>query len=201
MISVYCDGAVLSNPGGPGGWGFVVESEGRIIHREHGALRHRTNNEAEYRAIMQALDWLCARGGGYTSATIYSDSMLAVNQITGEWVCQKAHLAWMRGECRRLIRQSPIPVSVAWIPREANAEADMEAARGVAEALGVGEEEALFVLEAARRKYKGIKMMDKAKNLLLREGLVSKVLTIKRGRAPSGKPKKSRSIDARRRTD
>ncbi|MCI0392251.1 MAG: ribonuclease HI family protein [Acidobacteria bacterium] len=197
-LEIYCDGAVLVNPGGPGGWGIVVESRGRVVHREHGALRNRTNNEAEYRAIIHALDWLCARGVGYASATIYSDSMLAVNQINGEWECRKEYLAWMCGECRRLIAQSKIPVSVEWTPREANIEADTEAARGVAEALGVEEEEALFVLEAARRKYKYLKMADKAKKLLLREGLVSEVVTIKRRRVRRGKP---RRVDAGRRTN
>jgi ribonuclease HI len=181
-VAIYCDGAVLGNPGGPGGWGMVVMDDAETIHRAHGPIDHKTNNEAEYLAIIQALAWLNEGKTPIASATIYSDSMLAVNQINGEWACRKHHLWQLCGECRRLAARLSFRVSFEWTPREGNLEADMEAARGVAEALGVDEEEALFVLAAQRKKYQFLKMNKKAKRLLFNAGLVSNLVTRKNGR-------------------
>lgn len=48
-------------------------------------LGKRTNNEAEYEAILLGL--LVCWAGDLQDPVIYSDSLLAVNQITGRWEC------------------------------------------------------------------------------------------------------------------
>lgn len=168
MIKIHCDGAVMDNPYGPGGWAFVVWRGAEIVHRAHGPLEGCSNNEAEYMAIIQALKWLSESTPKVTAATIYSDSMLAINQISGEWNCNAEHLAQMRDQCTSLAAQLGIPLSFEWVPRSDNIEADAEAARGVAEALGVDEEEAQWLLAAYRRKYRWQKVNEKASKHLSR---------------------------------
>jgi ribonuclease HI len=87
-LEIYCDGAVLDNPGGPGGWGFVARRVGEIIHRAHGSLFGKSNNQAEYQAVIEALKWIEAAGLTWGLVTIYSDSQLVINQINrdGIWV-------------------------------------------------------------------------------------------------------------------
>lgn len=176
-LKIYCDAAVLGNPGGPGGWGFVAIVGSNMFHRAHGPIYKRSNNEAEYQAIVRALTWLKENESQHASAIIYSDSKLAVNQINGQWGCRADHLARLREECVRLVDQLSFRVSVEWLPREENIEADLEAARGVAEALGVEEEEALFVLAAQSRKYRFLKANEKAKKLLFDRGLITNLIT------------------------
>lgn len=198
-VAIYCDGAVLGNPGGPGGWGMVVMDGAETIHRAHGPLTKRSNNEAEYLAIIQALTWLNESETPIAAAAVYSDSMLAVNQIDGEWACRAHHLWQLCGECRRLAARLSFRVTFEWTPRECNLEADQEAARGVADALGVAEDEALFVLAAQRKKYQFLKMNKKAKRLLFNEGLVSNLVTRKNGRRviEMGIPFAKRLIEAK----
>lgn len=133
LLTINCDGAVLDNPCGPGGWAFVVSRDAEIIHREHGPLLGKSNNEAEYFAILQALKWLTEHAAEYPTAAIYSDSMLAISQITGEWQCKAEHLERLRDQCRVLAARAGSPIKFEWVPREMNIEADLEASRGVAE--------------------------------------------------------------------
>lgn len=64
----------------------VVSSERKIVDYEITVPYRYTNNEEEYRGVIAALK-LCEVG-----STIYCDSMLVVNQVTGIWRISKAHL-------------------------------------------------------------------------------------------------------------
>ena len=63
-IDVWVDGSCLRNPGGPGGWAFVLLAypcgKRRVIDKEHASGREKstTNNRMEMRAAMEALKFL-----------------------------------------------------------------------------------------------------------------------------------------------
>lgn len=87
-IEIYTDGSCWKNPGGPGGWGFVVVLAGKEIHAEHSdRYPSTTSNRMEMSGILWALQWL--RQKGYADATIFSDSQLALNVTTGKWRAKK----------------------------------------------------------------------------------------------------------------
>jgi ribonuclease HI len=77
------DGASRGNPG-PAAAGVVIEDEqGTLIARGKRALGHMTNNQAEYRALVLGLRALERYRPSFV--TVYLDSELVVNQMTGRY--------------------------------------------------------------------------------------------------------------------
>jgi len=96
---VFADGSSLTNPGGPGGTGYIV------FDREERALRFGgrhysvdgqnavTNNRMELRAVLEALE-LLPRGA---TAEVHSDSQYLVNALT-TWVHGWRRRGWMTSQ-------------------------------------------------------------------------------------------------------
>jgi ribonuclease HI len=91
------------------------------IARLSKAIGFATNNEAEYRALIEGLRLAKSRSAQHL--LIRSDSRLVVQQILGQMKVHKTELKPLRKEATRLLGEF-----VAWdiehIPREANHEAD-----------------------------------------------------------------------------
>ncbi len=89
-IHVYTDGASRKNPG-PSAIGVVfLDEQGNFIAEHKECIGIGTNNEAEYKAILKALELgtnYCRR-----KISIFSDSELVVNQLTGAYAIKKNHL-------------------------------------------------------------------------------------------------------------
>ncbi len=75
-----------------------------------------TNNEAEYAAIIAALER--AREDGLAQVLVRSDSQLCVNQIKGQWQIKEERLRPLRDRAARLLKASG--GRIEWVPREAN---------------------------------------------------------------------------------
>ena len=74
-VVIYTDGACKGNPG-PGGWGALLEYDGRI--REiFGGETHTTNNRMELTAVIEALATLKRR----CAVALYTDSQYVKNGI------------------------------------------------------------------------------------------------------------------------
>lgn len=86
----------------------------------------RTNNTAEYYALLQAIQWLQnARHLTISSLTVCGDSQLVLKAVEGTWKAKKPHLAALRDQCQQALYDTRISdVSFEWTPREENSEAD-----------------------------------------------------------------------------
>ncbi len=125
-VSISVDGASPGNPG-PAGVGAVMEwvngeSEAHGFHVEG----DNTNNEAEYMAVIAGLYLADMAEAEYVS--VFSDSKLVVNQISGEYKVNSDHLKLLYRKVVEL-RDSFLNFTIEWISREDNKEADAIAKR------------------------------------------------------------------------
>ena len=86
----------------------------------------RTNNQAEYLALLEALSIVATEFGKTkggvekaTSVKIRSDSKLLVEQMKGRWKAEDPELAGLRDEAKGLMARMG-PVELEWVPREMN---------------------------------------------------------------------------------
>lgn len=124
---VYCDGSAVPNPGRMG-LGAVVHAPGDAAPQTLSEATTFTgcNNEAELRALALALRWLLqAQGADSTDAVeVFSDSSVLIEQLRpGSAAPPIARLGPLFDEVRRLM-QAFSHVTMHWIPRHRNGEAD-----------------------------------------------------------------------------
>lgn len=103
---VYTDGACRGNPG-DSAWAYVrfdsFDAFSRVT-QDSGYIGVVTNNEAEYWGIIHALRSLVEHDPG-KNVTLYSDSLVAIRQITGGSMCTcRTHLQ-LRGFIVDLLQQ------------------------------------------------------------------------------------------------
>jgi ribonuclease HI len=78
-LVAHVDGGARGNPG-PAGFGVVIKDEsGHPVAELSEYIGHQTNNVAEYRGLLAALDYAVARGLG--ALRVVSDSELMVRQM------------------------------------------------------------------------------------------------------------------------
>jgi len=120
-LIIYTDGASSGNPGQSSIGVVIKDGQGKAIGHISRRIGHATNNQAEYRAIIAALEE--ASGLGADEVDIKSDSELVVRQLNGRYRVKKDSLRPLYQEAIRLI-SSLKAFSIAHIPREQNREAD-----------------------------------------------------------------------------
>jgi ribonuclease HI len=127
----HIDGGARGNPG-PAGWGAILRSlEGTVAAELCGAIPHATNNVAEYRALIAALEWCVANGA--SRLDVRSDSLLLVQQMRGAYKVKSEGLKPLYSQARRLALEIGL-VSFEHVRREQNVEADRLANRAMDEA-------------------------------------------------------------------
>lgn len=102
ILKIYTDGAARGNPG-PAASAFLLVSGEEIIQQEVFYIGNSTNNTAEYQAIINALR--TAQKFHKGQVQIYTDSKLAVNQITNKWKINYPHLLKLVREIQQLIKK------------------------------------------------------------------------------------------------
>ena len=121
MIVVYIDGGARGNPG-PAGYGVRVEHEDGSLVEEFGqSIGVATNNVAEYRALLAALEW--ARARGHRAVHVRSDSLLLVQQMKGVFKVKNAGLQPLHAKARLLAHHIG-RVAFEHVARALNAHAD-----------------------------------------------------------------------------
>lgn len=120
---VWTDGGSRGNPG-PSATGWVIQLPERN-ERGGSHIGIKTNNEAEYIAVVQALTALAGHFKRVliTEVVVHSDSALVVGQLSKGWKVNVPHLKPLRDQALELVRLFP-KVMFVQIPREENREAD-----------------------------------------------------------------------------
>ena len=117
----YTDGGARGNPG-PAGIGVVLKTKnGETVGEWSKFLGITTNNQAEYRALLLALEE--ARSLGVEELECRLDSELVVKQLRGEYKVKHPDLKPLFAQVLSLI-SSFKHVSFNYIPRTLNKEAD-----------------------------------------------------------------------------
>jgi ribonuclease HI len=120
-IIAYCDGGSRGNPG-PAGFGvYIQDSAGRVLAELSQYLGARTNNFAEYSALLAALEFAIAHG--HKSLRVISDSELMVKQMKGQYRVNSPELRPLYEEARRRIPQLD-HFQIQHVLREKNRHAD-----------------------------------------------------------------------------
>jgi len=130
-LYLFCDGAAKGNPG-PSGAGAVLKDEAGETVAEIAAYLgdYRTNNEAEYEALILALEK--AHELGATAVFCRADSKLVVEQTLGRWKVKVPHLLPLRNRAWTLLKGFSRH-EFRHVPREQNREADALANRAIDE--------------------------------------------------------------------
>lgn len=108
-MKIYTDGGSRGNPGKAACAFVAVDSQRRIIKQKSKYLsknKKMTNNEAEYHAIILALENIPKK-----QFEIISDSELVIRQIKGEYKINKKHLAILNQKIQGLISNRNIKFS------------------------------------------------------------------------------------------
>jgi ribonuclease HI len=116
--------ALLSREPRRGGFVYFVKINGELIHEGWGAVgegKGMTNNVAEYEGLLAAMRW-AKKNGVKEKIVIKGDSQLVIKQIRGEWQVNSATSKRYVPEIKKL--SQGLEVSLQWVRREENQEAD-----------------------------------------------------------------------------
>ena len=123
-VAIYFDGGSRGNPG-PAAIGAVVfDVTGEppaVLASVSEAIGVTTNNVAEYRALVAALE--AAREFPARRVRVRADSQLIVRQLEGRYRVKQAHLRPYYERARELLSEYE-DVELTHVPREQNTEAD-----------------------------------------------------------------------------
>jgi ribonuclease HI len=121
VLRLYTDGAARGNPG-PAGLGISIEDDqGNKLSTKHKWLGVATNNQAEYRALIEGLkavrEWKPER------LEVRLDSNLVVQQIKGGFRVKEPELKKLHEEARALL-EAFAEWDIKHVDREHNKRAD-----------------------------------------------------------------------------
>lgn len=125
MIEVWIDGACEPAYNNIAGYGLVVKRETAYLLKESmiiGKGETMSNNVAEYSALLAFLEWYKINGKN-EQTIVYSDSMLLVNQMMGQWKSKEGLYKHYFEAAQKIIRAYEY-IDFQWIAREENEEAD-----------------------------------------------------------------------------
>lgn len=120
-VTATIDGAARGNPG-PAAYGVLFEdAKGKTLAQLSAKLGKATNNVAEYRALLAALDF--AHKQGWPALKVRTDSELLANQVRGRFKVKNADLKLLHQQARALISTFDY-FSVEAVPRRHTRAAD-----------------------------------------------------------------------------
>jgi ribonuclease HI len=140
-LTIFSDGGSRGNPG-PAAYGFVVydDNNKEELYKGSNFLGEATNNQAEYRGVLAALEYIStniintndtlrqsleqANNIENIQINFYLDSELIVKQMNGEYKIKNEDLKPIYWQIRELIMKLGGKVSFAHVPREKNKIAD-----------------------------------------------------------------------------
>jgi len=127
-VTIYTDGASRGNPGHAGIGAVILGANGSCLMELSEWIGIATNNEAEYIALIKALE--AAKGLGVRKVSVRADSELVVLQMIGTYAVKSPRLRPLFMKAQRLKREFD-EFDINHIEREENAHADMLANLGI----------------------------------------------------------------------
>lgn len=147
-LKVYTDGASRGNPGQSGAGVFIVDEMENPVASMHIYLGTGTNNEAEYKALLVALEYLSGTAcldwlkdekskknmekfgkfaltiSGTDEITFFADSQLLVLQMQGKYSVKSPNILPLYTMAKSILRSISASKKFEHIPRTLNKEAD-----------------------------------------------------------------------------
>jgi len=125
---LFVDGASRNNPG-PSGAGIYIEKDGVLVIKEGYYLGIKTNNQAEYLALLLGLFVVAEQMGSGDTLALVSDSQLLVRQLSGIYKVRQSHLLPLHALCKQIMHK--LGATIVHVLRDQNSEADAMANHGV----------------------------------------------------------------------
>lgn len=142
-FKIFCDGGARGNPGNAG-IGISIKYEVLSLPAGKAGTKKEekvskyigtaTNNQAEYRAVIEALNWLIAYRQSLIAngkeaeeeieAEFFLDSQLVVEQLNQRYKLKNEGLKPLFWQIRKLMMKLGSRITFVYIPREQNKEAD-----------------------------------------------------------------------------
>lgn len=89
-VDIFTDGGCSGNPG-PGGWAYVIISDGKVLSYSSGGEAQTTNNKMELTAVIRAIEDSSVMG--VREMNISTDSQYVKNGIT-TWIINWKKNGW-----------------------------------------------------------------------------------------------------------
>lgn len=126
ILTVFTDGASRGNPG-KASYGFVVfKGDKKKIYEEGKYLGIKTNNFAEYTAVLKALEYIKKNFPSVATIKFFMDSKLVAEQLSGRYKIKSPNLIPLVRQIKNLVETFE-KASFKHIPRSENYLADAEA--------------------------------------------------------------------------
>jgi len=126
-LNIFTDGGARGNPG-EGAIGVYITDENKNQLAGFGKkIGFATNNVAEYKAVIEALDWIIENKKDIAKTAkihFFLDSKLVCSQIIGIFKVKDANLRDLLFDVRNREAQINFPIYYKHIPREQNKKAD-----------------------------------------------------------------------------
>jgi len=125
-INIYTDGGSRGNPG-ISGYGLVIyDHDQKILFQESKYLGIKTNNEAEYSGLINALNWVKDHQNTLSISKINfcSDSQLMIRQFQGLYKVKAPNLKPLFQQAQEIIDSISAPIIFQDVRREFNQLAD-----------------------------------------------------------------------------
>jgi len=137
MYEVWVDGSVRNGNPGFGGVGVYVEHNGVEVWRYSSLWgQDVSNNQVEYAAMIDALEYLESANTAKEDCIIHTDSALVHGQLVKKWKCNFTHLRQLRDDAKRVLDSVPFKIEILWSNRLTN-----EIANELAQAVTAEEKE------------------------------------------------------------
>jgi len=127
-LLIFIDGASRGNPGRAGAGVYITDREGKRIAETGRYLGQKTNNEAEYGALLLGMKEAKRLGG--ESIHVFTDSELIARQVKGIYRVKELHLRLLHKKVLEMIKEF-VSFEIEAIPREENQEADLLANQAI----------------------------------------------------------------------
>ena len=120
IYQIFCDGASRSNPG-DASIGVSISLDGKEIHTISRKIGIATNNEAEYQALIDGLNY-CIENS-IKEIEVFLDSNLVVEQVNKNYKVKAGNLKALNSQVENMIKEFEY-IEFKHVYREENKRAD-----------------------------------------------------------------------------